>query len=190
MGVGFTGFTFPLPIPVCKWLAAGVVASINFISLVSCASHLSFSSYTCVQLCWFSAGAYANTALRAQVSTFVLMGATVTMGFVLAHHLALGHDLSQFRSLSFTSLSLYRMLLGDDAYVEVKPSLLAFCACIGCESCKLCTHAGARRSCLCMDAPSLTALAHFDPHMRQMYNSDPFVGPLLYYSWSIGAYSI
>ena len=51
-------------------------------------------------------------------------------------------------------------------------------------------NTGARRSSLCMDAPSLTALAHVDPHTRQMYNSDPFIGPLLYYSWSIGAYCI
>lgn len=58
--------------------------------------------------------------MREQVSTFVLMAVTVTMGFVLAHNLALGHDLSQLRSVSVTILTLYRMLLGEDAYDEVK----------------------------------------------------------------------
>jgi hypothetical protein len=59
-----------------------------------------------------------------------MMAVTVTMGFVLAHNLALGHDLSQLRSVSVTILTLYRMLLGEDAYDEVKnleyrPSVLA-----------------------------------------------------------------
>ena len=49
-----------------------------------------------------------------------MMAVTVTMGFVLAHNLALGHDLSQLRSVSVTILTLYRMLLGEDAYDEVK----------------------------------------------------------------------
>ena len=54
-----------------------------------------------------------------QVTTFSVMAFVATMGFVLAHHLALGHELRILRSLSITLLSLYRMLLGEDAYDEM-----------------------------------------------------------------------
>lgn len=53
------------------------------------------------------------------MTTFLVMAFVATIGFVLAHHLSLGHELRMLRSLSMTILSLYRMLLGEDAYQEM-----------------------------------------------------------------------
>ena len=55
----------------------------------------------------------------AQILSFVVLGAVATLGFVMAHHLALGHQLKELRSLSITFLTLYRTLMGLDIYEEL-----------------------------------------------------------------------
>ena len=58
----------------------------------------------------------------AQVSTFLILSIVITVGFAMAFHLALGHELQNLRSLSITSLSLYRMLMGLGLYNELYES--------------------------------------------------------------------
>ena len=73
-----------------------------------------------------------------QVWSFMILAVVATLGFVLAHHLALGHQIAALRNLHYTLLTLYRMLLGYDVYDEMRdahrsigPALYyAWCVCV------------------------------------------------------------